>query len=65
MSVCVCVCCISTNLSYKQVPHHLSGGVRHNLTLQKFDSRFLQHHTCEVTFITTCTEWSKRGSRLK
>lgn len=26
-----------TNLSYKQIPHHLSGGVRHYLTLQVFD----------------------------
>lgn len=31
-------CYVCTNLSYKQIPHHLSGGVRYYLTLQEFDS---------------------------
>lgn len=29
---------VATDLNYKQIPQHLSGGVRYYLTLQEFDS---------------------------
>lgn len=46
---------VCTNLSYKQIPHHLSRWVRYYLALQKFDPRLLQQHPSEVTVFTT---WS-------
>lgn len=30
--------CVHTNLSNKQIPHHLSGGVSYYLRLHQFDS---------------------------
>lgn len=45
---------VATDLNYKQIPQHLSGGVRYYLTLQEFDSWPLQHHPGEVIVLTTC-----------
>lgn len=47
-----------TDLSYEQIPHHLSGGVHNDLALNEFDSRLLQHQASEVTLFTP---WSAGG----
>lgn len=46
---------VCANLSNKEIPHHLSGGVRYYLALLEFDPRLLQHYSSEVTLFTTWT----------
>lgn len=54
---------VATDLNYKQIPQHLSGGVRYYLTLQEFDSWPLQHHPGEVIVLTTCLAQIKNDNK--